>query len=72
LGEKSKWVNVSPQRISDIQVNSDSLVVYANGAIGESVTFSFWIDQLSQDVICSFTKSATVKITATKDNLTCV
>ena len=54
LGEQSKWVPISPQRVTDIQHNASSLTITISGSQNEIVTFGFSINYKYQSVQCAF------------------
>ncbi|KAK7077169.1 hypothetical protein SK128_018599 [Halocaridina rubra] len=63
LGEKAKWVPVSPQRIINIQVSSSDVLVTVRGVEGEKVTLTFY-ETSAFDIGCTFAKSGTMKASA--------
>lgn len=62
LGEKDKWVPVSAQRVTLIYVDSNGLMVFVSGAIGEKAVFSVAINNNVTDVTCDFSKGYARKI----------
>ncbi|XP_056009973.1 uncharacterized protein LOC125678812 [Ostrea edulis] len=55
LGETSKWIPVSQQRISAITPIQDTdVVLTVEGVQGESVVISYLLDGISQTVTCNF------------------
>lgn len=62
IGEYDKWVFVSPQRVFNIQLTQTSFTAYVQGALNESVTFAFNLNNQSVKVICKFIGSNTLKL----------
>lgn len=57
LGELSKWVPVSPDRIDDISLTPESLNIAMTGAAHEKVTMTFMFNQKPFHATCSFSES---------------
>ncbi|ESO98846.1 hypothetical protein LOTGIDRAFT_231210 [Lottia gigantea] len=53
LGEISKWVPVSPQRVTQINQDSNELTIDITGQPGESVPFYFNIDGQTNTINCA-------------------
>lgn len=54
-GELTKWVSVSPNRVSSITTESDTISVDISGSSGESVQFGFIDGNGKQRIVdCSF------------------
>ncbi|XP_067662767.1 uncharacterized protein [Haliotis asinina] len=51
-GELSKWVPMSPQRVTDINIGDD-IIISLNGAAAESVVFWFNVNGVSSPVVCN-------------------
>ncbi|XP_063423508.1 uncharacterized protein LOC134707561 isoform X1 [Mytilus trossulus] len=66
LGEQSKWVPVSPQRITKIDVLSDTLHLHINGTSSETITMNFIIDDQLKPVTCTVSKNINLYIDAVK------
>ncbi|CAF0793390.1 unnamed protein product [Brachionus calyciflorus] len=64
FGEKAKWIPISPQRVSNIRLEIDSLQVDLSGVPDEKVIFYFAINLALQKVECNFKDTKmTLKIT---------
>lgn len=61
LGERGKWVPVSPQRISGVEATSTGVSVSVSGVEGERVVLSFSDGEVF-DVACDFQASGTMTI----------
>ncbi|XP_050403537.2 uncharacterized protein LOC126819480 [Patella vulgata] len=61
LGELSKWVPVSPQRVQEIN-QSDDIIITITGKQSESVTFSFSVDGVIRSINCVLGSSGTAQI----------
>ncbi|XP_042870833.1 uncharacterized protein LOC122252411 [Penaeus japonicus] len=61
LGEKSKWVPISPQRISGIEATPTGVSVSVSGVVGERVVLSFSDGEVF-DVTCDFQASGVMTI----------
>ncbi|XP_055954459.1 uncharacterized protein LOC126814885 [Patella vulgata] len=61
LGELSKWVPVSPQRVQEIS-QSDDIIITITGKQSESVTFSFSVDGVIRSINCVLGSSGTAQI----------
>lgn len=71
LGESDKWVPISMQRVQLIVTTTDSLMLYVNGSINETVVFYFFINNISTNVTCKFINSNQVKVTYNASKLSC-
>ncbi|XP_072031493.1 uncharacterized protein [Amphiura filiformis] len=60
LGELSKWVKVSPGRITDISLTRDTLSLSMTGAPSEKVTMTFLFNMKPMPVTCTFPESRKV------------
>ncbi|XP_072031491.1 uncharacterized protein [Amphiura filiformis] len=60
LGELSKWVKVSPDRITDISLTQEALSLSMTGAANEKVTMAFMLNMKSMSVTCTFPESRKV------------
>jgi hypothetical protein len=70
LGETSKWVPVSQQRISAITPIQDTdIVLTVEGVMGETVAISYLLDGVSQTVICNFKLTSSLLLSI--NNKTC-
>jgi hypothetical protein len=54
IGEQSKWVPVSPNRVLKITSENSQLQVQIQGAANETVEFSFMINEQLTKVECKF------------------
>ncbi|XP_072031492.1 uncharacterized protein [Amphiura filiformis] len=54
LGELSKWVKVSPDRITDISLTQEALSLSMTGAPNEKVTITFMFNMKPMHVTCTF------------------
>ena len=52
MGELSKYVPMSPRRVSGIQVTSADITLLVEGAVGESVTMFYSVDGQVRSVTC--------------------
>lgn len=71
LGESEKWVPMSVQRVPLIITTNDSIILYVNGAINETVVFNFFINYSPINVTCQFKTSNQLKITYNLATLSC-
>ena len=62
LGEQSKWIPVSPQRVLDIEQGTDYLIMQLQGALDETVLFSFIVNEIYMSVNCHFIANNQMKI----------
>jgi hypothetical protein len=70
LGETSKWVPVSQQRISAITPIQDTdVVLTVEGVMGETVAISYLLDGVSQTVTCNFKLTSSLLLSI--NNKTC-
>jgi len=58
-GELSKWVPVSPQRVSNIEVTSEDIYLSLKGAVHEQVEFTWTLDGKWQQQVCSISEDGT-------------
>ena len=55
MGELDKYVPISPQRISNIKVQSDDVIMWLKGVTGERVTMYYYMDGRNvTDIECVF------------------
>ncbi|VDI03306.1 Hypothetical predicted protein [Mytilus galloprovincialis] len=66
LGEQSKWVPVSPQRITKIEVLPDTLHLHINGTSSETITMNFIVDDKLKPVTCTVSNNINLYIDAVK------
>ncbi|CAC5388315.1 unnamed protein product [Mytilus coruscus] len=66
LGEQSKWVPVSPQRITKIEVLPDTLHLHINGTSSETITMNFIVDDTLKNVTCTVPNNVNLYIDAVK------
>lgn len=62
LGELSKWVPVSPMRVTRMTLSSEDVQVFLSGAPGEAVEFSYLADTKMTRVNCVMSSAGTAKI----------
>lgn len=63
LGERSKWTPIAMDRISNIDIQSSTVIVDVIGSSGEEVIISFWsnVDDIF-DITCLFTADGVASI----------
>lgn len=66
LGELSKYVPISPQRISAVDVSEEDVVIQLKGANAEKVTMFFLVNNNSVKISCTFDNSMTATMSLTK------
>ena len=74
IGEQSKWVAVSPQRVLSIEQTTDSLQIYLQGGVDERIEFSLLINGSLKKAQCNFNPTGSAKIVvdlSTQVTLTC-
>ena len=62
LGELSKWVKVSPDRITDISLKPENLAVSMTGAPNEKVTITFMFNGKPLHATCVIPESKKVVV----------
>ena len=62
FGELDKWVPVSPQRVTDINISSSDLSIYIKGAGLEKLTFTLVVDGKWMPFGCVLSKAGTAVI----------
>ena len=67
LGERSKWIPMSKQRVVSIQSDAEELTVKLKGESGEKVVFSYVLNQQARDVTCRMSLAGTAVINFSKE-----
>ena len=61
-GELGKWAPMSRQRVSGIVLTSADVIVHLQGAVGESVVFTYMYDSHVKMVTCQMSSSGSAKL----------
>ncbi len=62
LGEISKWIAMSPQRVTKISFNHEDFNVFLQGASGETVVFYYVHKSKADSLKCVLSKDGTAWI----------